>query len=208
MRRPVSLAILSSILIVFAALFGSYSAPSSAQESEPVCLAGPPANEYSPGVWVTDLGAFELPPEPDGGTPPPGTPEPPELRLKRVCLEQDTNWPSASHGHDGSFVLSVEAGAICYTYLEPIDSVVTVTAKVSEDTAIPAACSGAQTDCGGTAGCVLLEGESVYLPEGSSIHQSGSAQHRYGNVDTELALVYLAEYQPATGGAGCGGTCP
>ena len=53
------------------------------------------------------------------GATPAATPEPGGygtiLRLKRVDLEPGAMPPMEGHTHDGSFVLSVAEGSICYT---------------------------------------------------------------------------------------------
>ncbi len=62
--------------------------------------------------------------------------------------------------------------------------------------------------------CTLDFGDKVYVPAGSSITQKGvtldatnvGADHTYGNVDDEPAVVYLAGYQDDPG-TGCGGGC-
>jgi hypothetical protein len=162
---------------------------------------------------VEDLGSVFLPGTPAASTPPAPTPTPVDhtLRLKKVTLPEGVT-TTGNHGHDGVFVLSVQAGAICYRYLSPVetDADVTVTARMSSDVAVPEACQIDKTwsECGGPDGCVLEPGDAVYLPTGSSIEQEGDTTHRYGNVDTEEAIVYFAEYQKKDDDAGCAGSCP
>ncbi len=219
MRRSFSAVSFGSLAIVIVIFIVTWGASSGASLNNLLPGAGPVTSEDLPGIAVTDVGTIPLPTVPAVGQ---GTPEPEyTLRLKRVDL-----WLGAvtteGHPHDGSFVLTVDSGAVCYTLLEPAVNGTVVTATVPEHvepaSACPApdvicgpdvACTPAQTDCDGGTGCILEPGETVYLPAGSTVTQMGDgAQHWYGNVDPyHPAVVYLAEYQLEGDDAGCGGSC-
>lgn len=118
-----------------------------------------------------------------------------------------------SHRHRGQFVLTVNSGAVCYE-LGPMDASTTVTAVIPSSAPVNAECSGMQSpDCvidetTGTRTCTLRTGDIVYLPAGSSLTQNGDADHRYGNIDGEPAVVYLAGHQEDRPEVlGCAGGC-
>jgi hypothetical protein len=220
MRRSISAVSVGSFVIVIAVFIAIWNASSGTALSNLFQDAPPPVTTHDiPGIAVTDTGTLPLTPAPTVG---PGTPEPEyTLRLKRVDL-----WlgavTSEGHAHDGSFVLFVDTGAVCYTLLDPVESGTVVKATVPEHVEPPVpcpapelscgpeACAPPRTDCDGGAGCTLEPGDTVYLPTGSTITQVGDgAWHWYGNVDPDHpAVVYLAEYQLEVDGApGCSGGC-
>ncbi len=125
-----------------------------------------------------------------------------------------------AHIHGGEFVLTVASGAVCYELVN-VDSSTKVTASLLPGSATNDACNPNQNDLPcvedaetGVLECRLGSGDKVYVPEGSWITQEGAmpdaasvgAEHTYGNVDDEPAVVYLAGYRLETG-VGCGGTC-
>ncbi|MBA2470546.1 MAG: hypothetical protein H0V37_14165 [Chloroflexia bacterium] len=145
--------------------------------------------------------------------------EPHILYLMRVEFGPNVPAPPA-HIHAGEFVLTVASGAVCYELVN-VDATTTVTADLLPGAATNDACNANQDfSCvedaaTGIRTCTLESGESVYVPEGSSITQQGAsagtanvgANHTYGNVDDVPAVVFLAGYQVDIDGAGCGGHC-
>lgn len=223
MRRPVWVVSLGSFLIVLAVLMATRGNSSSAPNSNLAYFASPVAEEYAPGLVVSDLGTLALYATPEVVPRPDATPTPmADLRLKKVTLEPNAVPSTEGDSHNGAFVLSVESGTICYTYLEADGDDPTVTAIVAKNVPVPVGCptlslicpgadgcSPPRTDCADADGCELQPFDTVYLPAGSSVLQTDSTLHWYGNVDpVDTAVVYLAEYQPETDSAPCGSGCP
>jgi len=146
---------------------------------------------------------------------------PDDFILYLVRVEFGPNVPAfPAHFHGGEFVLTVDSGAVCYEVVN-VDSSTKVTANLLPRAATNDACNANQNDLPceddaetGVRECTLGSGDKVYVPEGSWITQEGAtpdaanvgANHTYGNVDDEPAVVYLAGYRLNTG-VGCGGTC-
>jgi hypothetical protein len=188
-----------ALAMTFTILIGVLAMPANnlAQEATPGATPEPPT------YTVTVLGSV---------IPVPGAvDEETIVGLKRVDFEAGATIGEEGHPHDGSFVLSVATGAVCYTYINiDVDPNVDVEVKatVASDGPLPAGCESAQTDCAAPDGCVLLPGETVYLTTGSALTQSDTAWHTYGNVDpNNTAVVYLAEFQPPVDAAPCRGGC-
>lgn len=133
------------------------------------------------------------------------------LYLTQVTFEPNVPAPAA-HTHTGQFVLTVDSGAVCYE-LGPKDSSTTVTAVIPSNAPTNPACGGTQVaGCGdveitGTRTCTLESGDTIYLPEGSSLTQTGDTNHTYGNIEDVPAVVYLAGHETDRPGAGCRGGC-
>lgn len=148
-------------------------------------------------------------------------PYPDDYILYLVRVEFEPNVPAPPPDiHGGEFVLTVDSGAVCYE-LTNVDDTTTVTANLLSGAATNNDCNPNQDDlpCDEAVGtgirhCTLDSGDKVYVPAGSSITQKGAtlnatnvaAEHTYGNIDAEPAVVYLAGYQKDTG-AGCAGGC-
>jgi len=204
MRRFVPLRSFHTCLIVFAVLVatqGAFSAAPAAVSQTATPSSSVHEIEEFTGVFVADLGTVlfdDTTEHPNGRT----------LRLKRVRLEPGATPPEEGHSHDGSFVLSVEEGAICYELLSSPPILGTLTARTPQNTSAPAGCAATATDCDDEDGCTLQPGGTVYLPTGSTITQTDTAGHWYRNVDTtNRAVVYLAEDQEGMNAAPCGGGC-
>jgi hypothetical protein len=219
MRRPLALVSFGSLVIVIAVFIATWGASNGAPSSYVLAEASPSASpmavEEPPGVAVTDLGTLPVTASLD---------EEYTLRLKRVDLWLGSG-PIEGHTHPGAFVLAVDSGAICYTLLAPEVTGTVVTAIVSDNVELPTGggcpvpdigcpsdpslCALPRTDCADGDGCVLAPGDTVYMPAGSTLTQTGDADHWYGNVDPDHpAVVYMAEYQEEEDGAGCGSSCP
>jgi len=148
-------------------------------------------------------------------------PYPDDFILYLVRIEFGPNVPAPPADiHGGEFVLTVDSGAVCYE-LTNVDSSTIVTANLLPGAAANNACNPNQDNlpCDededtGIRTCTLDSGDKVYVSTGSSITQQGAtpdaanvgAEHTYGNIDDEPAVVYLAGYQKDTG-AGCAGGC-
>ncbi len=109
-------------------------------------------------------------------------------------------------------MLTVDSGAVCYEVGPPTEDT-TVTAVIPLSAPDNSACRGERVpdctddDTAGVRNCTLVDGDVIYLPEGSALTQNGDAEHTYGNVDDGPAVVYLAGYEEDRPGAGCGGAC-
>jgi len=207
MRRSVFAYSFGSLVVVIAVFIATWGTSSGSpvnylpQASTPVTVQEPT------GVAVTDLGTLPIP------TPTPATPgaEPSSdeyvLRLKRVDLWLEAS-PVDEDTHTGLFVLTVDTGAICYTLVSKNSADTVVTAWASQDVVAPNECQTADLDCTVEGGCELAVNDTVYLPAGSTVTQTGTTEHLYRNVDPDMpAVVYLAEYQEEGDDAGCGGGC-
>lgn len=134
------------------------------------------------------------------------------LYLSKVTFAPDLSAPEL-HTHTGQFVLTVNAGAVCYE-VGTMAAGATVTAVIPTPSAEHPKCTGSQTlecipdDATGTSTCTLKTGDIIYLPASSSLTQNGDADHTYGNVDDQEAVVYLTGHQenrPRV--TGCKGGC-
>jgi hypothetical protein len=185
--------ILLGILLLFALMATIISAQGSTPGATPSALATPEQ------MWPTEV------PENEEGTPLP-VPYVTKVTMPPGSVVED---PEA---HLGPFVLIVSEGAICYEYTESTlaPNNTTVRAYPGSTGSIPAGCEDARNDCGSPAGCILNEGDIVYLPSGSWVSQSKTGNHRYWTVGTENAVVYVTGYWAKSPGTspGCGGGCP
>jgi hypothetical protein len=131
-----------------------------------------------------------------------------------------TRWtfgPGASYGqhqHDGTFMVAVESGALCYQQLAIDPSAEVVAEVATTGGSVPRECSqSADLACGDNV-CTLKDGDVIYLPAGSTLAQFGTGEavsglHSYKNVDTvNEAVIFLTGTESITTDAGCGSSCP
>jgi quercetin dioxygenase-like cupin family protein len=195
MRRLASVISIGVIVLLFAAILATGSSPSVAQTAPSDTPATPAAES---------LGLVVLPEE----NPTPGaTPE--VLQLTHVTLEPGAS--TGQHAHGGSSVLSVIAGAICYTSYSSAGEVKAITTDPTQLN--PESCPAsvvttvAPLECTDNS-CVIPAGQSIYLPTGSTVTQTEAGGHKYTNVSNETAEVYIVWVRIIDpDSAPCGGGC-
>lgn len=147
-----------------------------------------------------------------------------QVALTRVTLEPGEGVENV-RAHQGSSVLYVVSGTICYEIHDPHGA--TIELIVPEDlwdneepSAVPASaeetCTLPPDDCISTAsGCdlVALGLTSVVVHEGQSVRQTiaplAFTERGYRNIGEGNAVIWIAQVQTAPGnGAPCGGGCP
>jgi hypothetical protein len=214
MRR--SFSILTAIVLIVAAI--AFAIPgTTSQDAAPSISLVPDTATYAaiPGTTVEGFTIVSQPVEPAAETPAAGggaeaTPSSVNsapMVLQHVTIDPHTMDPNTEHPHGGGFLLTVVSGAICYTqglYLEAT-SMVSVHAAAANE--VPADCAAPAPECESPSGCQLMEGETVYLPAGSTVVQSNSAWHVYGNVDDVPAVIVLSGYAIELPALPCGGSC-
>jgi hypothetical protein len=171
-------------------------------QPSPVAAETPAGEDDDPGWEVIPIAAF--PEEPANEI---------QMYMIRVEFDPGTSLPPFDL-HQGQYELTVTSGSICYEVgiLEPGTA---VTAIRLNPTATHPECATTENlgcDVSPTAelpgSCSLVEGNVIFLPEGSSIRQIGDGRHRYGNVNSSLpATVHLTGYIYLGEGAGCQGGC-
>lgn len=195
--------IVSVVLILLVALAAWQLAPHLTMAQSSPEAAESPSSDTEPDVTPIVINFDEA-----TGTPPVKH----LLYLTTVIFEPGDSMP-AQQPHAGDYILTVDEGAVCYEQgdMSP-GTVVTVTVPLPHSSSSGCgespdlACEDDEPNTGDRT-CTLAEDDVIYLPTGSYLKQTGNALHKYGNVDSTRAVVYLAGYEVDDGDVGCGGTC-
>ncbi len=210
MRR--SFSILTGLLLIIAATAFAIPATTS-QDAVPAVNLVPDSATYAPidGLTIEGFTIVSQPVDPATENPAaeatPGTRSSASMVLQHITIDPHTMYPNSEHPHGGGYLLTVVSGAICFTqgmYLQPA-SMVAVHAVATST--IPTDCAATAQDCDSDEGCVLQDDDVVYLPAGSTVAQSDSTWHWYGNVDDVPAVVVLSGYAYDPPALPCGGSC-
>ena len=180
-----------------------------AEEATPVDVQEPPL-EGTPLTGVFAESVSEIPYLPIEATPASG-----HFRLSLIRVELAPGTTFVPDEHQGAFTLFVDSGSVCYT-ATTVRAGTSVIASPSSDETPPAGCNAnvlnpyCPRNDHQAAVCSLNTGDTIYLPQGSGLTQSGTNKHTYWNPHpSRTTIVYLAELQESdTVRPFCGGGCP
>lgn len=198
MQRPSRLISIFSFLLLATIVFGASGLPTHSLAQETATSASPPADQE---MQIDFLGMVEV----SGDMVPPDDPSTMLfLFLNRVTLAPGGSTPAGGHTHPGTAILTVVEGGICYQVMNNAFGTVEQ-ATVSSPVDATTTC-GDGIACDST--CTVGMGQSIFLPQGSTISQGMTSRHWYGNAsETEPAVVYLSVLVYESPGAGCDGGC-